>query len=276
MYNLLIGFSETTAMGGRVFEHTDPGVLEYLKPAGTLDVTRLLNLPALVMPEVGDTNSPPIARVGHITSIQRSGADYRFSFVPNLSFADFSTDHIANLAAELGIGDWELHRTHWAVKDVDLYRVLLEASGPPKMSPQVFEFPTDSPREPDLVAVMMPFGAEFTPVYAAIRDAVEGMGLRCHRADDIWENHHIMDDVISLIWRAQVVVADLTAKNPNVFYETGIAHSLGRGVIQIAQSIDDVPFDLRPIRTLTYLANGEGLGSLRGNLANRLKTLTSG
>lgn len=187
-----------------------------------------------------------------------------------------SLERIESLATELGISNWELHRTHWAVKDIDLYRTLLEADRPLKLAPTVFKFPNEAVREADLVAVMMPFGAEFTPTYSAIREAVEGMGLRCHRADDIGENHHIMDDVMSLIWRARVVVADLTGKNPNVFYETGIAHSLGRDVIQMAQSIDDVPFDLRPIRTLTYLANGEGLAALGQNLMSRLTTLTAG
>lgn len=273
MYNLLIGFSETTALGSRVFEHTDQAMLDFVRPNGVLDVSRVLGLPTLIMPEVGDSHSPPIARVGRITSLQRSGSDYRFTFVQNAGFPALSTDRIASLAAELGIGDWELHRTHWAVKDVDLYGVLLNAEGTRQLSPQVFTFPVDLPREPDLVAVMMPFGTEFGPVYEAIREAVEGAGMRCHRADDIWENHHIMDDVISLIWRSRVVVADLTTKNANVFYETGIAHSLGRDVIQIAQSMDDVPFDLRPIRTLTYLRNGEGLDALKLGLASRIKTL---
>lgn len=273
MYNLLVGFSENTALGSRVFEHTDPAQLDYVRPNGALDVARILNLPALVMPEVGDPTSPPLARVGRIVSLQRWGSDYRFTFVQNAGFPALSTDRVASLAADLGIGDWELHRTHWAIKDVDLYGVLLEAEGARQLAPRVFSFPAETPREPDLVAVMMPFGAEFSPVYAAIKESVEGMGLRCHRADDIWENHHIMDDVISLIWRSRLVVSDLTAKNANVFYETGIAHSLGRDVIQIAQSMDDVPFDLRAIRTLTYLRNGEGLAALKHGLSARIQTL---
>jgi hypothetical protein len=84
-----------------------------------------------------------------------------------------------------------------------------------------------------------------------------------------------MDDIINLIWRARVVVADLSSKNPNVFYETGIAHTLGREVIQIAQSIDDIPFDLRAIRSLTYLNNGEGPERLKAQIVERLKYLTS-
>ena len=273
MYNLLVGFYDNSATGSRVFEHTDQALVDYVRPAGTLDVNRVLSFPALVMPEIGDSNAPPVARVGRITSLQRIGADYRFTFVQNPGLPALSTGRVASLATELGIGQWELNRTHWAIKDLDLYEVLLAAEGTRHLAPQVFSFPVEAPVEPDLVAVMMPFGAEFNPVYAAIKESVEGLGLRCHRADDIWENHHIMDDVISLIWRCRLVVSDLTSKNANVFYETGVAHSLGRDVIQIAQSMDDVPFDLRSIRTLTYLRNGEGLAGLKQSLAARTQTL---
>jgi hypothetical protein len=89
-----------------------------------------------------------------------------------------------------------------------------------------------------------------------------------HLGDD-----HIIDDVISLIWKARIVILDRSTKNPNVFYETGIAHSLGRDVIQIAQSIDDVPFDLRSLRTVTYLANTEGLAALKDQVTTRLGNL---
>ena len=86
--------------------------------------------------------------------------------------------------------------------------------------------------------------------------------MRCQRGDDIWVNDHVLDDVINLIWRAQIVIADLTIRNPNVFYEAGIAHTLGRDVIQIVQSTDDIPFDLQAIRSVAYQNNPEGLRRL--------------
>ena len=137
MYNLLVGFSKNTAHGSRMFEYTESAILEYVRPDGALDSSRLLNLPALVMPEVGDTSSPPVARVGRITDLQRSRSDYRFTFSQAAGIPSFSTDHIAALAPDLGIGEWELHRTHWAIKAVDLYGVLLEAEGSRQLSPQV-------------------------------------------------------------------------------------------------------------------------------------------
>ncbi|PUB26909.1 hypothetical protein C8K30_105136 [Promicromonospora sp. AC04] len=274
MYNLLIGFGDGLAFGGRVFEHTDQIVREYVQPAGAVDPSRLVNLPTLVMPETGDSSSQQVARIGRITSLQRTGADYRFTFVENPGFPALSTDRVVSLAQDLQIDTWEFTRTHWAVKDVDLYGVLLGGGAAEQLAPQVFKFPVHLPREKDLVAVMMPF-AGFGAVYEAIKEAVERAGLRCHRADDIWENHHIMDDVLSLIWRSRVVVSDLSGKNPNVFYETGIAHTIGRDVVPIAQSLSDVPFDLRSIRTLTYHPNAEGLGELARGLETRLRTLTA-
>ncbi|MGH8645414.1 MAG: hypothetical protein ACREX4_13510 [Gammaproteobacteria bacterium] len=137
-------------------------------------------------------------------------------------------------------------------------------------SPYVFHVP-EPYMELDLVSVMMPFSMEFDSVYDAIRMASDTCGLRCLRADDIWEDSTIVQDVFSLIFRAQVVIVDFTAKNPNVMYETGIAHTLGRHIIPISQSLDDVPFDMRHHRVLKYLPNAEGLSKLTDDLKLKLR-----
>ena len=140
-------------------------------------------------------------------------------------------------------------------------------------APNVFSVPEMS-LEPDLVAVMMPLKAEFTPVYRAIGRSCEAAGLRCLRADDIWEDSVIVQDIFNLVFRAQVVVVDFTGRNPNVMYETGIAHTLGKHVVPISQSIGDVPFDLTHHRVLKYLANAEGLKQLENALAARLRQVS--
>src|SRR5260370_41803173 len=116
--------------------------------------------------------------------------------------------------------------------------------------------------EPALLSVMMPSDLAFEAVYAALNHAARAVGLRCGRADDIWENPAIIQDVVSLIDRSQVVICDCTGRNPNVFYEIGIAHTLGREVILITQADADIPFDLRHLRYVRYLNNGEGLHTL--------------
>lgn len=109
---------------------------------------------------------------------------------------------------------------------------------------------------------MMPFDAGFSPVYETLKATVEKVGLRCRRADEIWENPAIIQDIVSLIDRSRVVICDWTGRNPNVSYEIGIAHTLGREAILIAQNAVDIPFDLRHLRYLPYLNNAEGRQAL--------------
>lgn len=71
----------------------------------------------------------------------------------------------------------------------------------------------------------------------------------------------------------EIIVSDFTGRNANVFYETGIAHSLGRPVVPITQTMADVPFDLQGFRAQQYLPNGEGLAELQKKLAAKLATL---
>jgi len=101
-------------------------------------------------------------------------------------------------------------------------------------SPDVFEVPPLTVQE-DLVSVMMPFDAAFYAVYEAIQSAVAAVDQQCRRADDIWEESVVVQDIFNLIFRSSIVVVDFTGKNPNVMYETGIAHTLGKQVVPITQ-----------------------------------------
>ena len=139
-------------------------------------------------------------------------------------------------------------------------------------APSVFTVPEFS-QESDLAVVMMAFSAEFAPAYKALRRACKASEFRCLRVDDIWEESIIIQDIFNLIFRAQVVIVDFTGKNPNVMYETGIAHTLGKHVVPISQSLSDVPFDLTHPRILKYLNNEQGLAKLEQQLAVRLRQL---
>lgn len=139
-------------------------------------------------------------------------------------------------------------------------------------SPLAFEIPNEEPNQ-NLVSVMMPYAAEFTPVYKAIQGAAEDAEIQCQRAKDIWEDSRVIQDIFALIFKSYLVVCDFSERNPNVFYEAGIAHTLGKHVIPIAQSSDDIPFDLQHHRYLKYLNNAEGRSELRSKLAERIKTL---
>jgi len=138
--------------------------------------------------------------------------------------------------------------------------------------PSVFNVPS-KPQNPKLISVMMPFSASFKGTYTAIERVAEYMGLECIRADSIWDNSTFIQDIFDIIYCAKVVVVDFSGRNPNVMYETGIAHPLGKTVVPITQSIDDIPSDLGHHRALQYLPNEEGYRDLSTELYKRLQTI---
>ncbi|MBO0933472.1 hypothetical protein [Fibrella aquatilis] len=138
-----------------------------------------------------------------------------------------------------------------------------------RFAPDVFQIP-DKPVDPNVLSVMMPFDVRFAGTYMAIRSVCARLGILCKRADDIWDNSILMQDVFDLIFTSRAVITDFTGRNPNVFYETGVAHTLGKLVVPITQSVDDIPFDLRHHRALTYLPTREGLQKFELDLERKL------
>ena len=106
----------------------------------------------------------------------------------------------------------------------------------------------------------MPFVPDLRPVYDDHLKAVAGqLKMSIARADDFFTSGHIVEEIWTAILLAQIVVADCTGRNPNVFYEIGLAHAVGKPVILIAQNEDDVPFDLRHRRYLRYQFTPRGM-----------------
>lgn len=138
--------------------------------------------------------------------------------------------------------------------------------------PSVFQVP-EKPKNDRLISVMMPFNAGFSGTYNAIKKVTGHMSLECLRADDIWEDSTFMQDIFDLIFCAKIIVVDFTGRNPNVLYETGIAHTLGKIVIPITQSLDDIPSDLGHHRALKYLPNEQGYKDLSNELYKRIKVI---
>ena len=122
--------------------------------------------------------------------------------------------------------------------------------------------------------VLMPFARQFDGVYYAITLACQRpeLLLGCSRADDFYGAGHIMEDILEGIVHSEYIVADVTGKNPNVFYELGIAHSCkpASKVIILAQSMDDVPFDLRHMRCIVYRPDDAGLRKLEHDLVRAI------
>jgi len=98
-----------------------------------------------------------------------------------------------------------------------------------------------------------PLGDHYSLIF---EPAIRKAGMKPVRADDdIFATGKIMDQVWGGINSAKVLVAELTARNPNVFYELGLAHALQKPVVLISSNENDVPFDVRHVRVIYYDVN---------------------
>ena len=128
--------------------------------------------------------------------------------------------------------------------------------------------------DPQLCFVLMPFAGQFKPIYDDhIKPIVLKAGLQCERADDIRGTNLITWDIWERINRARFLIAELTDRNPNVFYELGLAHALSKDVILLTQSMEFVPFDLKILRCIPYEFTPRGTQSLEKALSATIECL---
>jgi nucleoside 2-deoxyribosyltransferase len=103
------------------------------------------------------------------------------------------------------------------------------------------------------VFVLMPFSEEFDDIYKmGIKPACRGAGAYCERVDEQIYEESMLERIYNQIGKADIIVADMTGRNPNVFYETGYAHALGKQVILLTQNAEDIPFDLKHYSHIVY------------------------
>jgi hypothetical protein len=121
------------------------------------------------------------------------------------------------------------------------------------------------------VLMLMPFIEALTPVFEDhVKKVASSLSLTAGRADDFFSKHSIITDIWSAIYYAQFIVADCTKRNPNVFYELGVAHTLGKNTILISQSLKDVPFDIRHLRFIAYELTPRGMEAFEKRLHSAL------
>jgi uncharacterized protein YjbI with pentapeptide repeats len=129
------------------------------------------------------------------------------------------------------------------------------------------------------VFVAMPFAAEFDGVYAAVLDAGKKTGVSIARGDDIASRRGaetIMSEVWEMIKRCELFLADCSGGNANVFYELGIAHTLGKKTAILIQADCEVPFNIRHMRYVRYRNTSSGLEELSVRLEELLRPSAEG
>jgi hypothetical protein len=120
----------------------------------------------------------------------------------------------------------------------------------------------------------MPFNSRFDGIWQyIIRPTFEERGLQCLRADDIFKPGSILDDILRSIKESDLIIADLTEQNANVYYELGYAHGLGKVVALITRDLSTLPFDLKQQRVVVYEDTSSGAARLKIALNKVLDSL---
>ncbi len=124
--------------------------------------------------------------------------------------------------------------------------------------------------------VLMPFDKNYDEIYhEVIKECLDENNFITSRADELFGSIPIMEDILEQIESSEIIIADLTGKNPNVLYELGLAHARkpNKNVIILTQNIDDVPFDLRPYRVIKYHPSISGAKDLKNKLSQTLLSI---
>jgi hypothetical protein len=116
------------------------------------------------------------------------------------------------------------------------------------------------------VFVLMPFADRYADVYElGIKAACKEADAYCERVDETFFQEGILDRIYNQIAKADAIVALMTDRNPNVFYEVGYAHALGKRVGLLTSTAEDIPFDLKHYPAIVY---GGRIGELKSRLRN--------
>ena len=127
--------------------------------------------------------------------------------------------------------------------------------------------------------IIMPFGEAGSKeekrsldVYRImLKPAVESLGYVTTRADDFHHTGSITRDIIESLYNADIVIADLTGGNPNVFYELGVRHTLKKsGTIPIIEKGHNLPFDISDYRAIFYSTDIAGAKDFEKDLQRKI------
>lgn len=105
---------------------------------------------------------------------------------------------------------------------------------------------------PNRIFVLTPFSDEERPVYDIIKSACSDVGFSVIRGDESRADGDILTQVVSGIVSSGIIIANISSRNPNVFFELGIAMALGKPTLLISDTLSDVPFDLQSRRIIVF------------------------
>ncbi|OAN12719.1 hypothetical protein D3D03_09170 [Exiguobacterium sp. RIT452] len=109
----------------------------------------------------------------------------------------------------------------------------------------------------ELVFMVTPFQDLEWETFVTVREVCLDLSLKCIRGDEKHIKGEILPSIIKSILEARIIVVNLNGRNPNVFYELGIAHALGKKTILISKFGEELPFDVKSKNVILYKENSE-------------------
>jgi hypothetical protein len=179
-----------------------------------------------------------------------------------IAFEDQETDHGRKPVGEIrDTGLWAKIRVSFGGMSLSEAAMLSRHSNGMAVAP-VFGRPRKTDERIDIF-VLMPFNAKMAKFYTNhLKKIGDELGVIIRRADDIFAPRPFMEKVWDGICAAELIIADCTEKNPNVFYEIGLSHTVGKKVILITRSEKDVPSDIKHYDYIPYVYDPEGVEDL--------------
>jgi hypothetical protein len=122
--------------------------------------------------------------------------------------------------------------------------------------------------------VVMQFAEPYDTFYReVILNQAEAAGFDVFRIDEKAGPGVVFQDIQREIEQAEIVIAEITPANPNVFYELGYAHALGKPTILLARREAELPFDIRSFRVVFYNDTIGGKVEVERNLQRHLEAI---
>lgn len=124
-----------------------------------------------------------------------------------------------------------------------------------------------------LCFVMMPFNRPWSgSIFKYLNTVFKNYNFEIKRADSV-AGPNIMEDIWRLINESRIVIADITGNNPNVLYELGVAHTLGKNIILLTQTLGEIPFDISNYRHIVYEGDSRAFEVLETELPKHIENI---
>lgn len=119
---------------------------------------------------------------------------------------------------------------------------------------------------------LFPPKAPFTEIYGEhIIPYMQGLGFPIEFVEDIYGSERVLNNLWDTLDCSEIIIADLTTKNPSVLFILGVALAIGKSAIIVSQNKDDIPFDFHQWKCVIYSNTPNGIEELKMRLVDILK-----